>query len=326
MAHLRPVFYSTKSMRKALRFSAIGIVALIVVVTLLFGHKDIPVEELKRQYAQVPSQFMEIEGMQVHYRDEGNPQDSLPLVLIHGTGASLHTFNDWTQALIKDRRVIRMDLPAFGLTGPFRDRDYSIEHYVAFLNKFLSKLNIESCILGGNSLGGQIAWNYTAEHPNQVHKLVLIDAAGYPKKSTSEPIAFRIAKIPVLNKALTYITPRFVIQSSIENVYAYPEKIKKGVIQRYFDLSLREGNRQAFIDRMQLDYDSSRTNNIKNIDQPTLILWGNEDKLITTESAYRFQADLANGTLVILKGSGHVPMEENPAESLEVLRSFTDKD
>lgn len=244
-------------MKRALKITFIVISLFVGLVFILFGHKDIPVEELKSIYVQTPSQFVEVEGMQVHYRDEGNLSDTLPLVLIHGTGASLHTFNDWSDAISQDKRVIRMDLPAFGLTGPFPDREYSIAHYANFIHQFLSELEVKSCILGGNSLGGQIAWNYTLAHPETVEKLVLIDAAGYPKKSTSEPIAFRIAKVPILNKALTYITPRFVIQSSIENVYAEPEKIADGIIDRYFELSLREGNRQAFIDRMQLDYDSS---------------------------------------------------------------------
>ncbi len=309
-------------MSRTLKISISLLIGFIVLICILFGHKDISVEELKDHYGASPSQYLEIEGMSVHYRDEGNPNDSLPLVLIYGTGASLHTWNDWINELIKERRVIRMDLPAFGLTGPFPNRDYSISHYVTFLDQFLKKLQIENCILGGNSLGGQIAWNYTVEYPKRVEKLILIDAAGYPKNSSSEPLAFTVAKIPILNKGLTFITPRFVIESSIENVYANPEIIESVLIDRYFELSLREGNRQAFIDRMQLDYDSSEIQQIKNIQQPTLVLWGEEDRLITLESAYRFQEDLPNDTMVILKNSGHVPMEESPKESLEILKIF----
>jgi len=312
-------------MKRVLKVLAIGVVGLLVLFSLLFGHFDLPIEELKPKYAPAPSEFVEVMGMDVHYRDEGNPRDSLPVVLIHGTGSSLHTFDAWSAALKENRRVIRMDLPGFGLTGPFPDRNYSMDAYVAFVAEFLTTRGITHCILGGNSLGGQIAWNFTLKHPDRVDKLILIDAAGYPGKSTSVPLAFKIARTPVLNNILTFITPRFVVESSVLNVYADKSRVTDALVDRYFDLSLRTGNRQALVDRMQMPLDTSRLQQIKNITQPTLILWGAQDGLIPVESAYRFQRDLPNDTLVILKHSGHVPMEENPEESLEAVLRFIEK-
>jgi pimeloyl-ACP methyl ester carboxylesterase len=309
-------------MKKVIKIFIFILLALIVLMGLFFGYTDKSVDELKVKYAQDPSAFVQVEGMNVHYRDEGNPLDSLPIVLIHGTGSSLHTFDDWTGNLKNSRRVVRMDLPAFGLTGPFPDRDYSIKHYVDFIKLFLDNLGINHCILGGNSLGGEIAWRFALNSPERVNKLILINAAGYPKSSTSEPIAFTIARIPVLNKMLTFLTPRSVVQSSVENVYADKSKISDALIDRYFDLTLRSGNRQAFVDRMLVDNHSNDLDRISDIHQPTLILWGEQDLLITVENAYRFQADLPNDTLVILKNSGHVPMEESPEESLRVVVSF----
>ena len=312
-------------MKKALRLIFISLVGIFVLVSLFFGHFDRSVEDLKPKYAPVPSAFAPVMGMDVHYRDEGNPQDSLPVVLIHGTGSSLHTFDAWTATLTEGKRVVRMDLPGFGLTGPFPDRNYSMEHYVEFVAAFLSARNISQCILGGNSLGGQIAWNFTLAYPEMVDKLILIDAAGYPGKSNSVPIAFRIARTPVLNSILTFITPRFVVESSVLNVFADKSKVTDELVSRYFDLSLRSGNRQGLIDRMRMPSDTSLLRQIETIAQPTLILWGEEDGLIPVESAYRFQRDLPNDTLVILKNSGHVPMEENPEETLEAVLRFIAK-
>jgi pimeloyl-ACP methyl ester carboxylesterase len=153
----------------------------------------------------------------------------------------------------------------------------------------------------------------------------LIDAAGYPLESKSIPIAFKIARIPILNKALTYITPRFLVKASVENVYADKTKVNDTLVDRYFDLSLRAGNRQALIDRMTLAFDSTTIPLIKNIKQRTLLLWGEQDMLIPTRYAYRFHDDLPNDTLVILKNAGHVPMEESPKESLAVLIEFLKK-
>ena len=307
---------------KVLFFTVIG---LLLLVCLLFGYTDRSMDVLKSKYAQSPSAFVELDGMNVHYRDEGNPLDSLPIVLIHGTASSLHTFDAWAATLKKNKRVVRMDLPAFGLTGPFPDRNYSIEHYVSFIEDFLASRGIQHCILGGNSLGGQIAWRFTLKRPEMVDKLILIDAAGYPKESTSEPIAFKMARVPVINKILTFITPRFVVKSSVQNVYADQNKISEALVDRYFDLTLRAGNRQAFVDRMNVAYDANHLKQMKRIQQKTLVLWGAKDSLIPMGSGYRFHHDLPNDTLVILKNSGHVPMEESPTESLEPLLRFIQK-
>ena len=180
------------------------VVILLILMSVFYGHKDISRQILKTKYGTEASAFVTIDGMDVHYRDEGNPKDSTPIVLIHGTGSSLHTFDTWTQELISEYRVIRMDLPAYGLTGPFLNRTYTITNYVDFINAFLSKLNIKQCILAGNSLGGNIAWNYTLKHPTSVDKLILIDASGYPSTAQSIPIAFKLAKIPLVKNLFKF--------------------------------------------------------------------------------------------------------------------------
>jgi pimeloyl-ACP methyl ester carboxylesterase len=199
-----------KRIAKFLKILFVSITAILVIIFILFGHRDKSLAELKTTYAKAPSAFIRIDSMDVHYRDEGNAADSLPIVLLHGTGASLHTYDAWAAALKNERRVVRMDLPAFGLTGPFPNGNYSIENYIDFLYHFLSAKGIAKCILAGNSLGGQIVYRFTIAHPLMVDKLILIDAAGYPLESKSIPIAFRMARIPILNKAIKYVTPRFM--------------------------------------------------------------------------------------------------------------------
>lgn len=298
------------------------IVLLIVAVIIMFSHRDIPLDDLKIKYANSNSSFVAVNKIDVHFRDEGVQTDTIPIVLIHGTGASLHTFNAWSDRLKKSHRVIRMDLPAYGLTGPFPDKNYTMANYTTFLKDFLIALNIKQCVLAGNSLGGAIAWNFTLEQPSTVTKLILIDASGYPIASKSVPIAFSLARIPVINKLLTFITPRFLVRSSVENVYFDSSKVTDLVVERYFNLTLRAGNRKAFVDRLKIPKDTSTYRFIKSIQQPTLILWGAEDLLIPVENAYKFQEDLPNNTLVILENTGHTPMEESPLESLAPVISF----
>ena len=314
-----------KLVAKTVKVVALVLLLLLTLSVVFFGYTDKPLAELNEKYATAPSAFLTVDGMEVHYRDEGNKTDSLPLVLIHGTGSSLHTFDAWTVELKKEKRVIRMDLPAFGLTGPFPDRVYNIDHYVAFVNQFLTALGIQQCIIGGNSLGGEIAWNFTVQHPEKVQKLILIDAAGYPLQSQSVPIGFKIARTPVLNKMMTFITPKWMVASSLKNVYADPSKVNDALVNRFFDLTLRAGNRQALVDRMNLAPDTGKLALIKNIQQPTLILWGEQDLLIPVKNAFRFQNDLPNDTLVLIKNSGHCPMEESPQETLIPLLNFLKK-
>lgn len=303
-------------------FLAIAIIAIL----LFFGHRDIPFIYLKTKYTNEASSFISIDGMNVHYRDEGNQQDTIPIVLIHGTASSLHTFDAWANRLKITNRVIRMDLPAYGLTGPFPDRNYSIQHYTEFIKTFLDALQVKQCILAGNSLGGEIAWNFAVAQPKMVEKLILIDAAGYRQISKSVPVAFKIGQTPVLNKILTYITPRFIVKASVENIYFDKSKVTPPLVDRYYELTLREGNRQAFVDRFKIEKDTTAYKKIKTIKQPTLILWGSEDLLIPLENAAKFHRDLPNNRLSIIQKTGHTPMEESPIESLKPVLEFLKKD
>ena len=307
---------------KYVKFIGFSLLVLVVVLFCFYWENDIPLDTLKSKYTTAASAFVDVMQMQVHYRDEGNKNDSLPLVLIHGTGASLHTWEESVKLLTDSFRVITLDLPAYGLTGPNPKRIYSQAFYVQFIDEFLKSIHVNKCIIGGNSLGGAIAWNYTYEHPTKVEKLILIDAAGYPMISESKPIAFTLAQIPVLKHMLNYITPRFLAKKSVMNVYDDPTKVTEKVVDRYFDLFLREGNRQAFVDRMNFSTYPDHLIRLRTIKTPTLIVWGENDKLIPIENAQKFHADLPNDTLVVLEKTGHVPMEENPDRTVDAIRLF----
>lgn len=296
----------------------------IILLTSVIGnsfYSDISVEDLKNEFTNEHSQFIEIDEVNVHYRDEG---EGFPIVLIHGTAASLHTWDAWTDELKKTNRVIRMDLPAFGITGPNKNADYSIEAYTTFLHSFLEKLKLEKFHLAGNSLGGNIAWNYTANYPSKVEKLILVDASGLPTNK-SQPAIFKMAKTPILNSLFLYITPRFLIKKNIEEVYEDDSKITDELINRYHKMALRVGNRKAFIDRAKTDFKLDTQVNLeklKSIQTPTLLIWGAKDLWIPIANGIRMNEILVNSKLEVLENSGHVPMEENPRESLKLMNDF----
>ena len=306
----------------SVRRKILYLIPVILFIGIYNGYyADISLEDLKKEYANEHSKFIDVDGLQVHYRDEGL---GFPVVLVHGTAASLHTWDAWTKKLKENYRVIRMDLPAFGLTGPNAQRDYSIKAYTNFLNSFLKEIKIDSFHLAGNSLGGNIAWNYAAEHPKKVAKLILVDASGLPTNK-SQPLVFKMAKTPAVNSMFLFITPKMFIRKNIEEVYADDSKITDALITRYHKMALREGNRQAFIDRANLDFKLGSKDNLeklKKIHTKTLLIWGKLDKWIPLDNGYRMHKILPNSTLTILENSGHVPMEENPLESLAIVTDF----
>jgi pimeloyl-ACP methyl ester carboxylesterase len=314
-----------KTLLKSLTYFLL-VISVIILSLITFNWKnDVSVEELKKKYANAESEFAEIDGMQVHFRDQGIATDTLPIVLIHGTGASLHTWEAWVSELKNEHRIITLDLPAYGLTGPNRTGDYSQEFYVDFMDKFLTKLNIKRCILGGNSLGGGITWAFALEQPEKVSKMILVDAGGYPMVSKSVPIAFQIARIPVIGNLFKYILPYAIIEKSLQNVYVHDDRITPELIERYYDMASRTGNRKAFLDRMKSSVKSDKYLKIKTLTMPTLILWGKEDGLIPLNVAEMFHKDLPNDTLVVFNDLGHTPMEEDPIETVKVVKGFLKK-
>ncbi|HUJ73685.1 MAG TPA: alpha/beta fold hydrolase, partial [bacterium] len=226
---------------KTLRIVAIVLGVLViaaVAVIALNWAPDRPVSALAPRWAPPPSQFVEIAGLSVHLRDEGPRSDPSPIVLIHGTSASLHTWQGWAEALRGQRRVVRFDLPGFGLTGPSPEGDYSLAAYARFVGAVLDKLEIRRCVLAGNSLGGGVAWTTALAMPQRVDKLVLVDAAGYPLPPTSNP-GFRLARMPVVNRLMEYILPRGLIAASVRQVYGDPAKVTPELVDRYYELTLR---------------------------------------------------------------------------------------
>ena len=300
--------------------AVIGTLILLGVSIAIFYRSDIPVDELSARYADKVSKFVEVDGMMVHYKKEGNT-DAPTLVLLHGTASSLHTWDGWVSELDNDFSIIRMDLPAFGLTGPNKDNDYSMESYVAFLHAFLRQLGIRKFSLVGNSLGGRIAWNYAATYPDEVDKLVLIDASGYPKEDATVPLAFKIGTTPGLKYLMQYVSPRPLYVKSIKEVYADDSKVTDELVDRYYELSLRTGNREALVARMGQAF-SADTTAISSLSMPTMIMWGEADVWIPLEDAERFHRDIRSSILRTYEQVGHVPMEESPKITAADVRSF----
>lgn len=312
-------------MRRAAQFAAAALGALGLLVAgyvALYWAPDRPVHDLAARWAPPPSTFIQLEGMSVHARDEGRRDDPVPIVLLHGTSASLHTWDGWVRALEGRRRLIRVDMPGFGLTGPSPTGDYTIGSYVRFVTAVLDHFGVAHCVLAGNSFGGWVAWEIALAEPGRVDALILVDSAGYAIRSQSVPIAFRVAKIPLLGRLMEVTLPRSLVESSVRNVYGDPDKVTPALVDRYYELALRAGNRAALAQRFAQAPAGVDESRIRGLGVPTLVLWGGRDQLIPAEYGGLFERDVAGSRLVIFDDLGHVPQEEDPARTVAVVETF----
>jgi pimeloyl-ACP methyl ester carboxylesterase len=291
-----------------------------VIILLFFLRAAIHSRKIEEIYADSQSQFIEIDGLRIHYKNEGEGE---AILLLHGTAASLHTWDGWTEKLKYKNRVIRFDLPAYGLTGPHPEADYSLDSYLGIIDGFADSLGLDSFTIAGNSFGGQLSWLYAANNQERVSKLILIDPSGIPT-NREKPWIFKLAQTPVLNLILRYVTPKWFIINNLKQVMYDDSKISEEMINRYFDLSLKEGNRRAFIDRLKSEY-PDRSDELKQIECPTLILWGNKDVWIPHELGEKYRNAIPDSRLEVFDKLGHIPMEEDPERTVKSVQEFLRK-
>lgn len=294
---------------------------ILLAISLLAGcgfHRDKTLAELTPLYANEASRFVAVDGMEVHYRDEGSGP---VLLLLHGSNASLHTWDGWVQELQSNYRLIRLDLPGHGLTGPHPENRYHWAEAARFVDHFVQKLGVDRFVIVGNSMGGGIAWNYALAFAQKVEKLVLLDARGIPPQEPL-PFAFRAYSVPGLNGLLTVFTPRWIVAQSLRDVYGEASKVSEALIDRYFDLGLREGNRRATAYRMSHLDTYEALPRLAELKLPTLILWGEKDTWILPKYGHEFARRIAGAKLILYPGLGHVPMEEAPQETARDVRAF----
>ena len=304
------------------RIVAVLLILLLALFAFLWT-PDTDAAAMRAKYGAAPSQFIEIgSGLRVHLRDEG-PRDAPGLVLLHGSNADLHTWDGWVRALVPTYRVVRYDQIGHGLTGPNPARDYDAEAFVEQLEAVAKHLGLRRFVLAGNSMGGAVAWRYALAHPERLNGLVLIDAAGAPVRArSSPPLGFRLARTPVLRDVMRNLTPRPLIERSLRQTVADPASVTPATLDRYWELLRYPGNRQATVDRFATPNTPATAEQMRQVQAPTLILWGAEDRLIPPASARWFAAAIPNSRTIIYPGVGHIPMEEIPDRSAADLRRW----
>jgi pimeloyl-ACP methyl ester carboxylesterase len=315
---------------------AVFVAAAVGVLLLFFSTPEVPAANLAAKYGQPPSQFLKLPGGTVaHYRDypaatgDKIKNDDAPiLVLLHGSNASLHTWEPWAQRLRPTMRVVSVDLPGHGLTGATAEGDYSTEGMVAFVDSFTRTLGIERpFVLAGNSMGGNVTWRFTLAHPDRVSKLVLVDAAGItvPGVTMTPPIGFRLARNRFAAPILRHFAPRSLFEKTLQAAFYDKSMVRPEMVDRYWELNRRTGTPEVTMARFRLPlFNPVMMDRLHEITVPTLILWGREDALIPVQHASVFAEKLPHATVIIYDHCGHIPMEEVADRSAADVRAFVE--
>ena len=320
---------------------SLGMLAVLIALAGVFLFKgDLPAAVVDAKYTNAHSQFLTMDnGSRVHYRDQGN-KDGLPVVLIHGAMASLHTWEPWVAILGQQYRVITLDLPAHGLTGTVPSAEYGIDAFTQTIHAVTNNLGLEQFVLGGNSMGGGATWQYTLAHPERVLAMVLVDSvppgnwqrpseeesesSGGGEKDKKPSVAgFSLLRQDWFRAMARYFDPKLLIGQGLRAAYNDSPVVDEKLIDRYYELMMREGTRGAILSRTR-SYGgaASQPPNLSALTQPTLVMWGAQDTVIPVSVVPLFEQRLPNTTTVIYEDLGHIPMEEDPARTARDVLAF----
>ncbi len=303
--------------RRRLFFLVALPVALLASAFALYT-PDISRAALEARYLDSPAQVRTIAGMSVHVRESG-PAQAPALILLHGMGASLHTWEPWARALDNSFRVIRFDLPGHGLTPPDPAGDYSETRSHEILAALMDSLGVVRATLIGNSMGGRIAWSFAAAQPERVEKLVLISPDGFASPGFAYDTP---ADVPASLGLMRYVLPRWMLRMTLAPAYADAAVMTDSLATRYHDFLLAPGARDAMLERMRQTVLTDPVPRLRRIQAPTLLLWGELDAMIPISNAQDYLDAMPNARLVRLPGLGHLPFEESPTMTVRPVRAF----
>ena len=303
---------------KAAAVGAGVLLAVLIGVGIWLYAPDKPRAALEAKYAAAPDSFLDVAGLHLHVRDTG-PREAPAIILLHGFGASLHTWEGWAQVLAAGHRVVRIDLPGFGLTGQDPTGDYTDARSVAVLVALMDVLGLQRVSLVGNSMGGRIAWTFAALHPERVDRLVLISPDGFASPGRPYGVA---QEVPPLLRILPFVLPDALLRRTLAAAYGDPAALTDGTAERYRDMLLAPGVRRAILARTGQDVLTDPVPLLRRIRAPTLLVWGEKDALVPVTNAADYQRAIPGSTLITFPELGHVPQEEAPSRSLEPVLAF----
>lgn len=308
---------------KLLLWTIVVVVAALVVGCVALWRPDIPYAKLDAKYASPASRWLDLaDGVRVHYRDEGL-QNGPPIVMVHGFSASLQAWEPWVRRLGDRWRTITLDLPGHGLTRAPAGYAASIDGDADLVDAVARRLGAAPYVIVGNSMGGAVAWDEALRHPADVRALVLVDAAGLDsRRGGGEPLIFKLIRQPWARGLIEDLDMRPLVKQGLEAAYLDERLVTPALVDRYVELSRAPGHRDILLTLQQRTRTPPSPAALGSIRVPTLVMHGENDKLIPAADGRAFAAAIPGARLITYPGVGHVPMEQIPDRSAADLRAF----
>lgn len=300
-------------------FAVLAVVGLVVLGIALWTQRDKPAAELEARYATPPSQFIVVDGVRIHYRDEGSGP---VVVLVHANFSNLLDWEPWVEALKDHYRVVRFDMTSHGLTGPDPTGDYTLARTLKLTEGFIDALGLKTFTLGGISLGGTVSIHYTVSHPERVERLMLLNPGSLEGKEKRAR-----GGVPKVGYVLKYLLPRALPKSMLESGFGDPARVPEALVDRWYDLWLREGQREAQLDRLSQYKAGDIEGLIRALRLPVLLMWGKDNKTASFSQSATFLELLKDAPAVkfiAYPGLGHMALEEDGARIARDVRAWLD--
>lgn len=275
--------------------------------------RDLPLETVKHNYSDEESEFILIDGVDIHYKDEG---DGTPLVLVHSLDTTLMDWDGWIEHLQEDFRIIRLDLPGFGLSDCPDEFDFQKDSYIYFLKKFIAALRLENVIVGGVAWGADLAWHYATLSPYLIDKLVLINPSDHP--NYHPPFYQNMSKHPLGSWIYRWSASKRIIKKRAKKWFQNQEALNEEMLERFQDMLLREDNRKAFI-KINKSSQKNRYERLSSLEIPTFLMCS--DAL----GKNPMEKHLPNVTTIYYKNARIYPMIELPEQSAKDVLAFLKK-
>ncbi|CAN7230969.1 alpha/beta fold hydrolase [Rossellomorea sp. LjRoot5] len=266
------------------------------------------------------SRVVEVNGTNVYFEYHEHPTASETFVLLHGFLSSIFSFRRLTPLLKEHYNVVSIDLPPFGNSGKHNNFVYSYDNLANTVIALLGHLKVSNIHLTGHSMGGQIALNVMKKAPDLVEKGVLLCSSGYLKRM-NWPVTM-LSHIPFFHLYVKLWLTRSGVRNNLENVVHDSTMIDDEMMFGYLKPFLEDDIFKA-LTRMIRDREGDLSvNDLRNIQTPCLLVWGEHDRVVPLSTGERLNQDIPNSKLVVLKETGHLVPEEKPREVLENIHAF----
>ena len=277
-------------------------------------------EQIEARYADEASRFAEIDGVRLHYKDEGSGP---AILLIHGSAGDVSDWDGWVELLATHYRVVRFDLPGFGISGKIANGNYSIDRSQSLIDGLMDSLGIEQFAIAGVSYGGPVAFRYAATRTERISALVIMNSAGieYGKQQVDAKTGEKGFYKAVTGGSVT----REFMTASLQKSFHNPALVSDALIQRKLDMMNVEGRTEegAIMIRQYERGDPFRV--LAHVRAPVLVLWGGAEESLSQETADKFASAVTRASAVrkvVQPGGDHMMHVEIPEPTARIVEGF----